>query len=614
MFRKGGLIAAAVLALLLFFLHDYAAKLVIVSAGEAVFKAKVSVKKADLKLLKSVLLIEGMVVADKNNEFRNLFEAEKIYIGLNMTDILRGKFVTEKVEITGVSAGTQRRNSGFLPPSRVKKIKEEEKRSGGFTAGLGESLKKKAVEEAGTIPVLKAAEIAEAVKKADFKALIEPDKMAVKRKAGELAAGADEKREKILKKAESINGAERAAQIRKRAEELSSVRVSSAADIPQAQKALSELDEALKDAEALKKDAAGIKKDAEDFYGYSRSIKGEIDKAVEEDTKLLMEKTGLNFISASSLEEALIGPIWLGRINSAMDILKMADKYVPGGKKKEQRKPAAVQRGKGREILYSGSARPKFWVKKADVSGSGEKYKIAGALNDLAFEQAITGKPSKARIKYDKAGSFYTIDAVIDRVESVNDSVLVAIKNLDAKDAGVSSIDYGKFVLEGAIIDADIKAYNTSEKARVSAEINLKNMVFKKKTGEEDLIFDIVNKIGAVKIRVNAEIKDGRASVSAGSDAVSAISRGLGKIYGEKAAEIEAAARRSVMNAAGPDISGVIGGSEKSAGDIRAVIAGVDGAAGSAVSDIEKAKKKISAEIDRVKKEQGGSLLKGIMQ
>jgi len=46
---------------------------------------------------------------------------------------------------------------------------------------------------------------------------------------------------------------------------------------------------------------------------------------------------------------------------------------------------------------------------------------------------------------------------VIDRVESVNDSVLVAIKNLDAKDAGVSSIDYGKFVLEGAIIVQTLK-------------------------------------------------------------------------------------------------------------------------------------------------------------
>lgn len=91
---------------------------------ENVFEAKVEIKKLKTSFLKGLLEIEKMSVGSSKDEFRNIFEFEKLIFELNSKQIFRKKFIVEEATIDKllfngkrrISAKIKKKESSFLKP------------------------------------------------------------------------------------------------------------------------------------------------------------------------------------------------------------------------------------------------------------------------------------------------------------------------------------------------------------------------------------------------------------------------------------------------------------------------------------------------------------------
>lgn len=94
-------------------------KKVLKNVCESIFDAKTDINSVNLKIFDASLTIQGLYVGNKNNEFENLFEIQKISLDFNLTQALRKKFYAENIEISGMDFYTKRQKSCKLS----KKIK-----------------------------------------------------------------------------------------------------------------------------------------------------------------------------------------------------------------------------------------------------------------------------------------------------------------------------------------------------------------------------------------------------------------------------------------------------------------------------------------------------------
>ncbi|MDY4525931.1 MAG: TIGR03545 family protein [Treponema sp.] len=94
-------------------------KKVLKNVCESIFDAKTDINSVNLKIFDASLTIQGLYVGNKNNEFENLFEIQKISLDFNLTQALRKKFYAENIEISGMNFYTKRQKSCKLS----KKIK-----------------------------------------------------------------------------------------------------------------------------------------------------------------------------------------------------------------------------------------------------------------------------------------------------------------------------------------------------------------------------------------------------------------------------------------------------------------------------------------------------------
>ena len=97
-------------------------------ALESTFGAKTDVGYVNVKLLGINVTVGSLAVGDKDSaEYdytKNLFELEKLTVSFNLTQALRGKFIAENLDVTGIQFGTDRATSCYLPAAEKKEEKE----------------------------------------------------------------------------------------------------------------------------------------------------------------------------------------------------------------------------------------------------------------------------------------------------------------------------------------------------------------------------------------------------------------------------------------------------------------------------------------------------------
>ena len=96
------------------------------SSCEAVFGAKTDVGYVNLSLFKANLTVKNIAVGNKNDFFKNLFEARNITVDFDLNQLLRGKFVAENLDLTEFLVNTDRTTSCELIEKKLKQQQKQE--------------------------------------------------------------------------------------------------------------------------------------------------------------------------------------------------------------------------------------------------------------------------------------------------------------------------------------------------------------------------------------------------------------------------------------------------------------------------------------------------------
>lgn len=116
-------VVGVVLAVLMF--KDPLAKRALTAGLQKITGAKVDIASVHVGILDSSVTVRGLAAADKNSPMKNIFEAQKIQLDFNLTQLLRKRFVCQNLEVSGMAFGTDRKTSGELPEA-VKQTRDKD--------------------------------------------------------------------------------------------------------------------------------------------------------------------------------------------------------------------------------------------------------------------------------------------------------------------------------------------------------------------------------------------------------------------------------------------------------------------------------------------------------
>lgn len=553
----GIIIIVTVLAALLFL--DPLLRRALISSGESVFGAKVEVASLKTRFKDLSVSITGLAVADRNNEWKNIFSVEQARFGMKLVPLLSKKFIIDDLSITGISWGTQRTTSGALPPKKRAALAEKAARDNKDSAvwKMMNAVQDRAVKEAAGLPPVQTILAAQDLMK-DFSAdkLIDAAGLTSIREMETLQKGVQDKYAQYQVSLGAINVDAQLAELRAAVEAVGQIKINTVADIEPAQARLARLRQAKAAVEGSIKTLAELQSRASSDFGAQKDMLQRINEMKDRDLKALSEKFQLPSFSMNNLSQVLFGPAWLNRVQSAMYYVHLAQKYMPPRKKEE----AVVerQRLRGTDVSFPLAYNPPdFLIGAMKLSGStggpgkpGAPLDFAGSVRDITSDPVLLGRPVVAQLAGAQAGRSLKIDAVFNHCQPVAEDVITAAyTGMPASALGIPSSEYlpsfdtgtaavtARFAFTGGVLDSTLDLAISGFSLSVS-------------TSPRDAAREIIEGLwdGVKTITVTAKVT-GTAdtlsmSVSSNLDAVFA--QRLKKMFGAKLAEAQARLRAEI--------------------------------------------------------------------
>lgn len=449
---------------------------VLKSSLQGVFGAKTDIQKVNVEIFKADLQINGLAQANKDSPMKNLFEVEKIKLDFNLTELLKGKFHAENLEISGVALDTDRKTSGELPV-KPKKTKEQKQ--------ITENQNK----------------LAEEAKK-QLVAMFEnynPEKLLEnlqnELKSPELAKQISEDVVKKVEKYKNLPG-ELSVSIQDFSKSVDAVlktdwtKVNDAAKI---KSAIETINKAVVESNNLKtkleNSTANLKTDGETVKKYSTDLQSAIkadttlvDAKIKE-MKQLFSVDGLKQVMNNAVESMMYSVCgkYYSYIQKGMDFAMNAkqnsdngktdeEKAIEKAKKQEKKEKAAAKKAKqsqsiahakGRTVYYQKDTVPKFLIENAVASGyeyGTDNLLFYGKATELCSDQNVRGKPAKIEVDFKILGNQNSADVTFDSRKDSTSPLILA--NYSGKGFAIAS-DAQVFSLQSnAGINAKLTATN----------------------------------------------------------------------------------------------------------------------------------------------------------
>lgn len=87
----------------------------LIQSGQQAIGAKVEIQRLRSLISKSEIKLDALAVADPASPFRNLFEAESAILDLDVSQLMRRRFVVDEGHLSGIRLNTERNRTGALP-------------------------------------------------------------------------------------------------------------------------------------------------------------------------------------------------------------------------------------------------------------------------------------------------------------------------------------------------------------------------------------------------------------------------------------------------------------------------------------------------------------------
>lgn len=610
--RMGGLIPAIIItgavSLFAIFMADNMVKKAIESAGKSIFKAKVEIKKADISFTESSLTLTALTIADKDSEFRNLFEAGKITLDFQLLQALKKRVIIDRVYVSNAATGTKRNTSGFLSPAELKKIEERERKAKtSLFSKLTDTVAEKTKKEIATLPVTKMTGKISDLAKTNFSGAFKKEDLESYKtiiSAGARIASGKEELAAMVKKADFEKRSE---SVKSTAKSLEAFNLSGPQDIPAAQAKLKELDKARAEVVSMKRDADAISKAASAYSSLPASLEKEISAAVDRDAAAMIAKADIGIISANSIESALLGPVWSSRIAKLMQLISLADKHIPSGKKAKKENKTMQVRKKGTDVIFIPDSTPSFLIKKIIISSEEPPESglaISGEGLDIAIEQHLTGKPSVLGIKAVSGKKRFTLDAKIDRVNDINDSYVITASGLSLEEIGMAKPDLGNVKMDSALITSSLKANVKENELKLTGIISLGATTFSA-ADKQDIVYTALSNIDSIGLKIESLTSDKDAYLNVSSDVFDKIKKSLSGVYGKKLEEAKALAKKETDRLIASEKSAFVKSSSESVKSAASLAGSSEASVKNALSSVESAKNELTRKITKA---QAGSL------
>lgn len=401
----------------------------IINTCESIFEAKCDIDYVDFRLLDASFKLHHLQIANKDEPMKNLFECDRIVFDFDLNALLKARFVTDEIAVSGMQTNTDRKYSGDISAKiKAKKAAAAAKEDSAFMKTV------KARSNAAVDSM-----------KASFQGVFDEynpvniinncyenmQTPAVAKETSDIAKALTEKyKEKPAEVEAQLKAVQEAAQ------KLSTI------DLNAMQKDPKKIAETIKTVQAVKADADKIQKettaminDAQKDLNKANALISKIDSSIRADKNMLTGQInkltsvnisdGKRFIS-STLEGAgyqLLGKYYPYAIKGVNYLMQM--KNTPKKPKEpttdDKIKILIAKRSKGRMVYYKANP-PKVWIKKITVDG----FNFALNLRDISSDMDRTGKPASGEFKITVNEIDHTGTVVVDtRTNTKNPLVLI---------------------------------------------------------------------------------------------------------------------------------------------------------------------------------------------
>lgn len=402
------LVLLAVLWALLNFVVDPAVKRGLEYAGSSALGAKVEIGSLDTDIFPPGAGLRRVRAADPQDLMKNLVEFETLEVRLEGRPLLEKKIVGTS-SLTGLRWGTDRETSGAwkAPPSSpaAKKLKAWAGSKAGYLKGIGE---KKLSDAAGKLKVA-------------------PKDLSALKSAEKLEAEWKGKLKRMEDRIDALDAEKRIKEI-----ERTFNKVKGSGNIARKLKAAKELTEQVK---RLREE---VKQARADFDKELGGLKGELDavrKAKDGDLSALFAKLNLPSFDAESLSAYLLGPKAAALVSKALSLVETSRKKMPpkseggapaegspvpagGGSAASSGNAAAAKSGRGVTVSFpKEKSWPAFWLKRISIAGEadlGGPLPFSGEGADFTTEPSVLGKPAVVSLSGKQGTRTFTARAVLD--------------------------------------------------------------------------------------------------------------------------------------------------------------------------------------------------------
>ena len=363
------------------------------NACEGIFGAKTDIAYVNLEIFGTSLTVHGLAIGDKDHEFKNLFEAEKIEVSFSLVQALRKRFDAKNLEVTGMKFGTERKTSCKLPEKPKKPQSEEESAFVKSLKAKSENAVKDLKNQA--FDMLGGSSPEEIVANLQAQLKTPAASLAAKSQAEEMIAKWKAKPEEIKTQVNDFSATVKALQ------KINSKNMKNPAEI---KATIEKVQKAIEESKKLQAQVKTVTNEVKEDSKKIQTLSTDLKKAVESDTKLAREKIGSAVDAVKNAKQIF---------NKAMDTVgyNMLGQYYPyvkiglsyaqqikasqaAAKKSEPPKKERKEnsrRLKGRTIQFW-KDRPAFLIE--NVKASGPNFR--GTITDISSNQDLWGKPMKA--------------------------------------------------------------------------------------------------------------------------------------------------------------------------------------------------------------------------
>ncbi len=557
-FRKSSLlIIFVVLAIFIvvgIIFRDAILKRAFISTGEMMTGAKVEMSSFQTSLMDSSLEIKGLQVANKSDVWKNLVAIDLLKFDMRFLPLLTKKVAIENMTVSNLRWGAARKTSGALPPRQQKKYDKQQanEEKAGLTDKIFVALKDKIASESKALPIVQDIQnISDTIKNFDAKQMVSAENLQSRAAVESLYNNSVAKYEQYKTDVTTLNVEQKVADTKQVIQDVQGLKVSTIADIPKVQEAITKLNNQKKVIEETYSKVTTLKSDITTQFADSKALALQVDDLVKADYQNILAKVKIPGLGEKGgLAKAIFGQMWFDRVNSVMEYIRLARKYMPAKKKTEQ--VNVKPRAKGLDIEFrKDETLPKLSVRKIALSGTtgGEgknvasPITVAGVVNNVSSDQKVWGQPTSFDAKGEASGRVYLVDGLFDHTaEIATDLVNIKASNFPI---GEMSLDSKGFLpkFKKGMFDIASHFKLTGDDLDCRLTLKMYGIAFEIEPSTNDLkqiLNEVFASIQEIDLKAHMYSQAGNFQTTIESNLDNLIAEKIKAIYGRKMEELKA--------------------------------------------------------------------------